>query len=67
MLLIPLIDISHMRHRITTEGYTFYDINKIEYSIRLQPGKIYHLIALYILSYVITNNHIKYDWVVYPQ
>jgi len=56
-----------MRHRITTEGYTFYDINKIEYSIRLQPGRIYHLIALYILSYVKTNNHIKYDWVVYPQ
>ena len=56
-----------MRHRITTEGYTFYDINKIEYSIRLQPGKIYHLIALYILSYKITNNHIKHDWVVYPQ
>ena len=56
-----------MRHRITTVGYTVYDINKIEYIIRLQPGRIYHLIALYLLSYIITINHIKHGWVVYPQ
>ena len=56
-----------MRHRITTKWYTVYDINRIEYSIRLQPGRIYHLLALYILSYIITINHIKYGWVVYPQ
>ena len=56
-----------MRHRITVEGYTSYDINRIEYSIRLQPGRIYHLIALYILSYIITINHIKFEWVVLPQ
>ena len=69
MIWIPLTNnISYETHRITTERvYILYDVNRIQHSIWFKPGRIYQLLTFNILSHIITINHIKYGWVVYPQ
>ena len=53
-----------MRHiESQLKEYILYDINRIQYSIRSQPGRIYQLLTfntLLLLSHIIKINPIKF-------